>query len=119
MTSETLTSTVPDMIRRAAKLIDEHGWLMLHGETATQMGIPGIGITTAVRWAVRDDRCEARDLTDEESALVVEILECLEIRLGMAISLYERRHAGDTPQHVSHELRAVAWILGTDIEDLS
>lgn len=111
MTSETLTLDAPTIIRRAAKLIEEHGWLMVHGATAAQMGVPGIGITTALCWAAHGERCQARDLTGSENELVADALDLLDTMLQMPVSLYERRMVGAPPTHVSHDLRGVAWIL--------
>lgn len=118
MTSETVApAEAAEIIRRAAGLVDEHGWLMMHGATAQQMGVPGIGLTTAVCWAVHGQPCEGRVLTDRESEMVADLLECLEVMLGTSVGLYERRHAGATPGFVSTELRSIAWILGTPPED--
>lgn len=117
MTNETLTPEALEIIRGAAKLIEENGWLMMHGETATQMGVPGIGLTTAVCWAAHGSPCKARDMDDAERECALDVLECLEIMLGTSVTAYERRHVGARPSYVSSELRHVAYILGTPLDD--
>jgi hypothetical protein len=117
MTNQTVPLTAPEVIREAAKLIGEHGWLASASTgKAPQIGPCGLNLTQAVCWAVHKQPCRAIDLSELESVHVAEVLDHLEEGLDMSIISYERRHATDTPRVVGQELRAIAWALGAILD---
>ena len=109
---KTLSKTAPEVIREAASLIASKGFGLMRGSTiADRLGVFGINLSTAVCWAVHGSPCRPRELNAVESEHVAEALDLIEDGLRMPIDAYERRYADALPQHISHDLRCVAWNL--------
>lgn len=100
----------PDYIKIAAGLITEHGWCGSNADPIGHDQPPGLTLATAAIWAVGGAGCQPRDLTPEQSERVAEVLDHVEDRLGLGVSVgeYERHAAGASPHSVAFELLVAA-----------
>jgi len=115
--TQTLALTAPDLIRRVARLISDHGWGSGAGAGITpRPGVSGLDLAAAARWAVHGSPCRSRDLSDIEAVHVAEVLDHIEAGLEMPVAEYERRHVDAAPRTISIELLAIAWVVATELE---
>lgn len=100
----------PDYIKAAAAFIAEYGWCGSNVDPIGQDAPPGLNLSRAVMWAVGGQGCLARDLVDDQSDRVSEVLDHIEgpLGLGMSVSAYEQQFAGVSARNVAFELLVAA-----------
>lgn len=100
----------PEYLKIAASLIGEHGWCGSNADPISQDGPPGLNLTQAAMWAVGGVGCLPRNLTEEQSERVAEVVDHYEGPLGFDAPLGECEQglAGVSAANVACELLLAA-----------
>lgn len=108
MSDGNLPPSAPALIKAAARLITEYGWINSPG---------GLNVSQAVLQAVGGVGIRPRDLDSIGVALVDEVLSHLEAAhgWGMAVTEYESVHADVSAELIAWDMVIVAWRYETQL----